>query len=182
MRFIPAAKAEGALSLLPALIMHRTSAARTPFLEKLDVKTCPLGANGAIRPLWREMLKALIARQNEPLVIPSQVNEEDRLVGILEGAEHNYQKNLLRCRWNHDGTMVGAGSSDQNLYIWSAATQGGLLWGVGVCILLHFFAQEVGGRCHDGGILFFAGNRPRRIVDSVMPGLQKVPIRGPGKT
>ena len=73
MPFIPAAKAERALSLLPALIMHRKRAAQTPVLLKLDVKTCPLGANGAIKTLWRETLQALIRRQNDPLVRPSHV-------------------------------------------------------------------------------------------------------------
>jgi hypothetical protein len=58
MRFIPVAKAARALSLLLALVMHRKRAAQTLFLEKLDVKACPLGANGAIKTLWREMLQA----------------------------------------------------------------------------------------------------------------------------
>ena len=56
-RFIPVAKAEKALSLLPALIMHEKRAAQLAVLEKLDAKTCPLGANGAIGTLGSEMLQ-----------------------------------------------------------------------------------------------------------------------------
>ena len=69
MPFIPLAKAERALSLLPALIMHGKRAAQTPLLEKLEVKTCPLVA---INTLWREIFQALIGLQNDPLVRPSQ--------------------------------------------------------------------------------------------------------------
>ena len=47
-------------------------AAQTPSLEELDVKTCPLEANGALDTPWRGMLQALIRRQNEPLVRPPQ--------------------------------------------------------------------------------------------------------------
>ena len=65
-------KAERALSFLPALIMHVKRAAQTALLEKLDVKTCPAGANGAINTLWRGMLQVLIGRQNDPSVRPSQ--------------------------------------------------------------------------------------------------------------
>ena len=56
-RFMPAAKAERGLSLLPALAMRWKRAAHTPFLEKLDVKACPLDANGAIKTLWSETLQ-----------------------------------------------------------------------------------------------------------------------------
>ena len=48
-------------------LMHVKWAAQTPLLEKVDVKTSPLGANGAINTLWREMLQALIGRKNAVL-------------------------------------------------------------------------------------------------------------------
>ena len=47
-----------------SVLRKSKKAAQTPLLEKLDVKACPLGANRAIKTLWREMLEALIGRQN----------------------------------------------------------------------------------------------------------------------
>ena len=48
-------------------------AAQTAVLEEVDVKTCPLVANGALDTLWREMLQALIRRRNDPFVRPFQM-------------------------------------------------------------------------------------------------------------
>ncbi|CAD7923253.1 unnamed protein product [Amoebophrya sp. A120] len=45
---------------------------------------------------------------------------ESRCIGIVQGHTHNYEKNLLRCRWSKDGTVFGAGSSDRMVYVWSA--------------------------------------------------------------
>jgi Prp8 binding protein len=42
----------------------------------------------------------------------------DRCKTILQGHSHNFEKNLLRCAWNKDGTMVSAGSADRYVYIW----------------------------------------------------------------
>ena len=67
-------------------------AAQTPLLEELHVKTCPLGSNGALDTLWREMLHALIRWQNDPLGRPSQlsvpVNAATASVAELRKAEN----------------------------------------------------------------------------------------------
>lgn len=42
----------------------------------------------------------------------------DRCRTILTGHSHNFEKNLLRCAWSKDGTMVSAGSSDRFVHVW----------------------------------------------------------------
>eukprot|EP00396_MALV-II-16_sp_LP-1_P000111 gene111-338_t len=55
-------------------------------------------------------------------VRPFVGDEENRCLNVLQGGQHNYEKNLLRCRWSADGKMIGAGSSDKNVYLWNSAT------------------------------------------------------------
>jgi Prp8 binding protein len=43
---------------------------------------------------------------------------QDRCKTIFHGHAHNFEKNLLRCAWSKDGSMVSAGSSDRFVYIW----------------------------------------------------------------
>jgi len=50
-------------------------------------------------------------------VRPFSTNK-NRCVGILQGANHNFEKNLLRVRWSPGDTMAAAGSSDRQVYIW----------------------------------------------------------------
>lgn len=38
------------------------------------------------------------------------------------GHQHNFEKNLLRCSWSADGSMITAGSSDRTVYIWNFNT------------------------------------------------------------
>ncbi|CAD7937441.1 unnamed protein product [Amoebophrya sp. A25] len=45
---------------------------------------------------------------------------ESRCIGEVRGHLHNYEKNLLRCRWSADGTHFASGSADRNVYVWSA--------------------------------------------------------------
>jgi hypothetical protein len=87
MRVTPVAKAKRALSLLAALIMHGKRAAQTPLPEKVDGETSPLGANGSINTLWREMLQALIGRQKDSSVRPSQVGRVHGAPGDQVAAE-----------------------------------------------------------------------------------------------
>ena len=47
---------------------------------------------------------------------------ETRATQLFVGAQHNYEKNLLRCGWAADGARVCAGSSDWYVYVWDAAT------------------------------------------------------------
>lgn len=44
---------------------------------------------------------------------------QDRKVGTLVGAKHNFEMNLHRVRWSSDGDLVAAASSDAVVYIWS---------------------------------------------------------------
>ncbi|CRL07516.1 CLUMA_CG020481, isoform A [Clunio marinus] len=43
---------------------------------------------------------------------------QDRCKAVLQGHSHNFEKNLLRCAWSKDGTLVSAGSADRFMYIW----------------------------------------------------------------
>jgi len=46
-----------------------------------------------------------------------------RCVKVLTGAQHNFEKNLLRCAWSPDGSKVSAGSADRFVYIWDTTTR-----------------------------------------------------------
>mmetsp|Transcript_19580 Transcript_19580/g.30672 ORF Transcript_19580/g.30672 Transcript_19580/m.30672 type:complete len:338 (-) Transcript_19580:138-1151(-) len=39
---------------------------------------------------------------------------------IMGGHMHNFEKNLLRCSWSGDASMVCAGSADKMVYVWEA--------------------------------------------------------------
>nr|POE87060.1 u5 small nuclear ribonucleoprotein 40 kda protein [Quercus suber] len=42
---------------------------------------------------------------------------------IMEGHQHNFEKNLLKCSWSPDGSKVTAGSSDRMVYIWDTTAR-----------------------------------------------------------
>jgi len=44
---------------------------------------------------------------------------EDRNVKIFTGAQHNFEKSMLRCSWSPDDKKVASGSCDHNMYIWN---------------------------------------------------------------
>merc|ERR1711879_342979 len=46
--------------------------------------------------------------------------ERARLTNRLQ---HNFEKNLLHCKWSPDGAMVAAGSADRFVYVWDTATR-----------------------------------------------------------
>lgn len=48
---------------------------------------------------------------------------QNRCVKILEGHQHNFEKNLLKCGWSPDGSKVTAGSSDRLVYIWDTTSR-----------------------------------------------------------
>ncbi|KFD57286.1 hypothetical protein M514_01797 [Trichuris suis] len=48
---------------------------------------------------------------------------EVRCVRVLQGNQHNFEKNLLRCSWSPDGNKVSAGSSDRYVYVWDVMSQ-----------------------------------------------------------
>ena len=49
------------------------------------------------------------------------IQGNERCVHTLYGIQHNFEKNLLRAAWNHDGSMVTAGSADRFVNIWDVA-------------------------------------------------------------
>eukprot|EP01134_Creolimax_fragrantissima_P000147 CFRG0147T1 len=46
----------------------------------------------------------------------------NRLDKVFSGAQHNFEKNLLKCSWSPDGNMVTAGSADRLVCVWDAKT------------------------------------------------------------
>jgi len=46
-----------------------------------------------------------------------------RCVKIFQGAQHNFEQNLLKCNWSSNGLLVGAGSSDRMCYIWDTTSR-----------------------------------------------------------
>lgn len=48
---------------------------------------------------------------------------DSRLVNTYTGHKHDFQQNLLRCRWSADGKRISAGSSDRFAYIWDVRTK-----------------------------------------------------------
>jgi Prp8 binding protein len=47
---------------------------------------------------------------------------QGKCVKVFNGATHNFEKNLLRCAWSSDDTLVSAGSADRFVYIWNYST------------------------------------------------------------
>jgi len=43
---------------------------------------------------------------------------ESRIMKCFVGANHNFEKNLLKCCWSPDGKLVSAGSADRTVNIW----------------------------------------------------------------
>ncbi|CAO2833515.1 unnamed protein product [Amaranthus hypochondriacus] len=48
---------------------------------------------------------------------------QNRCVKVLEGHQHNFEKNLLKCAWSPDGSKVTAGSADRMVYIWDTTSR-----------------------------------------------------------
>eukprot|EP00325_Prymnesiales_sp_UTEX-LB-985_P008483 CAMPEP_0174698058 /NCGR_PEP_ID=MMETSP1094-20130205/3744_1 /TAXON_ID=156173 /ORGANISM="Chrysochromulina brevifilum, Strain UTEX LB 985" /LENGTH=355 /DNA_ID=CAMNT_0015895155 /DNA_START=94 /DNA_END=1161 /DNA_ORIENTATION=- len=48
---------------------------------------------------------------------------EDRCTKVFMGAQHNYEKGLIRCSWSRNGAQVAAGSADSFVYVWDASTK-----------------------------------------------------------
>jgi len=47
----------------------------------------------------------------------------DRCTKHFLGAQHNYEKGLLKCSWSRTGAQVAAGSADSFVYVWDASTK-----------------------------------------------------------
>jgi Prp8 binding protein len=50
-------------------------------------------------------------------------NGVDRCIKLLQGHQHNFEKNLLRVAWSPDGKRISCGSADKHVYIWDLATR-----------------------------------------------------------
>lgn len=48
---------------------------------------------------------------------------QERCVKIMQGHQHTFEKNLLRCAWAPDGSKVAAGSGDRFVYIWDTTSR-----------------------------------------------------------
>jgi len=42
----------------------------------------------------------------------------NRNTKIFQGAQHNFEKTLLKCSWSPDGSKIAAGSADRFVYVW----------------------------------------------------------------
>lgn len=60
-------------------------------------------------------------------VRPFVLNNDDalRCQYTLVGAQHNFERNLLRASFNHDGTQVTAGSADRMVHVWDIGRRDG---------------------------------------------------------
>jgi Prp8 binding protein len=47
---------------------------------------------------------------------------ETRMVKVLRGGTHNFEKNLLKCGWSSDEQYVTAGSADRTVNVWKVET------------------------------------------------------------
>lgn len=47
----------------------------------------------------------------------------DRCEKTFLGAQHNYEKSLIKCNWSPNGERVACGSSDQFVYVWDAMSR-----------------------------------------------------------
>jgi len=47
----------------------------------------------------------------------------NRCTKILNGHQHSFEKNLLKCDWSPDGTKVVSGSADRSVYVWEVASR-----------------------------------------------------------
>ena len=47
---------------------------------------------------------------------------ESRMVRCYVGATHNFEKNLLKCCWSPDNSLISAGSADRTVNVWDVNT------------------------------------------------------------
>jgi len=46
-----------------------------------------------------------------------------RCVKVFVGAQHNFEKHLLKANWAPDGSLVGSGSADRMVYVWDTTSR-----------------------------------------------------------
>ncbi|XP_031567783.1 U5 small nuclear ribonucleoprotein 40 kDa protein-like [Actinia tenebrosa] len=42
----------------------------------------------------------------------------ERCLKVFLGAQHSFEKNLIKCGWSPDGLMIASGSADRCVYVW----------------------------------------------------------------
>lgn len=47
----------------------------------------------------------------------------DRCVKVFLGAQHSYERGLIKCNWSKSGAQVTCGSADNFVYVWDVATK-----------------------------------------------------------
>jgi len=47
----------------------------------------------------------------------------DRCEKVFLGAQHNYEKMLIKCNWSKSGKQISAGSADNFVYVWDATSR-----------------------------------------------------------
>jgi len=47
----------------------------------------------------------------------------ERCLKVFMGAQHNFEKNLLKCGWSPDGRYISAASADRFVYVWDTVTR-----------------------------------------------------------
>lgn len=47
----------------------------------------------------------------------------NRCLKAFVGAQHNFEKNLIRCCWSPQGTKIVSGSSDRMVYVWDTSSR-----------------------------------------------------------
>ncbi|KAJ7314527.1 U5 small nuclear ribonucleoprotein, partial [Desmophyllum pertusum] len=48
----------------------------------------------------------------------SSICSYGRCLKVFTGAQHNFEKNLIKCSWSPDGLMISSGSADRFVYVW----------------------------------------------------------------
>jgi Prp8 binding protein len=48
---------------------------------------------------------------------------QERCLKVFGGAQHNFEKNLIKCNWSADGQRVAAGSSARFVYVWDTTSR-----------------------------------------------------------
>eukprot|EP00794_Sanderia_malayensis_P012164 gene12164-13419_t len=47
----------------------------------------------------------------------------ERCIKVFTGAQHNFEKNLIKCCWSPDGRFIASGSADRYVYVWDTVTR-----------------------------------------------------------
>jgi Prp8 binding protein len=47
----------------------------------------------------------------------------ERQLKSLDGSQHGFEKNLIKCCWSPDGSLVAAGSADRFVYVWDTVNR-----------------------------------------------------------